>query len=138
MYLQTGFIFNSSHFSDTSDSWGVSFTIWSDTPNDIKNNFEHVIYENEDSFELVENGIQILYNCDNRKKANYFFSKKEKNDIKLPPINSFLTISRCFSVLAKIALSSTISDIKASYSSLIFWRSSAAIRRNCISKIAFA
>ena len=90
--FQTGFIFNSSHFSDTSDSWGVSFTIWSDTPNDIKNNFEHVIYENEDSFELVENGIQILYNCDNRKKANYFFSKKEKNDIKLPPIKSFLTI----------------------------------------------
>lgn len=89
---EAGFIFNSAHFSDTSNSWGVSYSIWSNEPNEIKHEFKHTIIENEDSFNLIEKGETTLYNCDNRRKANYFFNQKEKNDIPLPPIKSFLTI----------------------------------------------
>lgn len=87
-----GFLFNASHFSDTASSWGISFSIWDSNFDGNKNQFIHKIVDSDDSFNIVEIGEKILYNCDSIKKANIIFKDKEKNDIFLPPIKSFVTI----------------------------------------------
>lgn len=88
-----GFLFNASHFADTKDSWGISFSLWNNIQNDIKDNFTHklVDYDNYNC-EIVFNDNKTLYNCDNSIKSNVIFSNKEKNDVYLPPIKSFITI----------------------------------------------
>jgi len=87
-----GFLFNASHFSDTADSWGVSFSIWDIIPNVDKNNFKHNVLDIDNDYNITKMYDKILYNCDGLEKANKIFSKKEKNNIILPPIKSFITI----------------------------------------------
>jgi hypothetical protein len=87
-----GFLFNASHFSDTANSWGISFSIWDSNPNTEKNQFRHKLVDIDDMFNIIEYDEKILYNCDNLEKANNIFKNKEKNDVTLPVIKSYLTI----------------------------------------------
>jgi hypothetical protein len=87
-----GFLFNASHFSDTASSWGISFSIWDSNFDADKNQFIHKLVDTDETFNIVESNEKILYNCDGIEKANIIFKDKEKNDITLPPIKSFVTI----------------------------------------------
>jgi hypothetical protein len=87
-----GFLFNASHFSDTANSWGISFSVWDSNFESDKNQFNHKLVDTDDEFNTIESNEKILYNCDNLKKANTIFKNKEKNDVILPPIKSYLTI----------------------------------------------
>ena len=89
-----GFLFNASHFSGTASSWGISFSIWDSYFDADKNQFKHKLVDTDDTFNTVEVGEKTLYNCDGVDKANVIFKDKEKNDILLPPIKSFITIDR--------------------------------------------
>ena len=87
-----GFLFNASHFSDTASSWGISFSVWNSNFDNDKNQFKHKLVDTDDTFNIVESDDKILYNCDRVEKANIIFKEKEKNDIILPPIKSYITI----------------------------------------------
>lgn len=87
-----GFLFNASHFSDTANSWGVSFSIWKSFFCSDKTQFKHRLVDIDNEFNIVENEVKVLYNCDGLIKANYLFKDNHKNDILLPPIKSFITI----------------------------------------------
>jgi len=87
-----GFLFNASHFSGTANSWGISFSVWDSNFESDKNQFNHKLVDTDDEFNTIESNEKILYNCDNLKKANTIFKNKEKNDVILPPIKSYLTI----------------------------------------------
>jgi hypothetical protein len=87
-----GFLFNASHFSDTANSWGISFSVWDSNFESDKNQFNHKLVDTDDEFNIIESNEKILYNCDNLKKANTIFKNKEKNNVILPPIKSYLTI----------------------------------------------
>ena len=87
-----GFLFNASHFSDTANSWGVSFSIWDNLTNDVKNCFLHDILGLGIDYKITEIEKKILYNCDGLVKANNIFDIKIKNNTTLPPIKSYLTI----------------------------------------------
>ena len=89
-----GFLFNASHFSDTADTWGISFSLWNNESNSDKNIFKHILIDTDETFDIIELGEKILYNCDGINKANIIFKNKEKNDILLPPIKSFITINK--------------------------------------------
>jgi hypothetical protein len=90
--FRDGFLFNASYFDDTSDSWGVSFSVWDNKPDDNANGFEHAIVEisNED-FTVKESGRKLLYNCDGLAKANNIFIKGT-NTVSLPSMKSALNI----------------------------------------------
>lgn len=88
-----GFLFNASHFSDTASTWGIAFSLWDlHSISSNINEFPHTIVDTDNTFTIIESGEKILYNCDGLVKANNIFSIKEKNDIMLPPIKSFITI----------------------------------------------
>jgi hypothetical protein len=87
-----GFLFNASHFSDTANSWGISFSVWDSNFESDKNQFNHKLVDTDNEFNIIESNEKILYNCDNLKKANTIFKNKEKNNVILPPIKSYLTI----------------------------------------------
>jgi len=88
-----GFLFNASNFSDTSNRWGITFSIWDDISNKKKNEFIHDVLECENNIILKSNTKKIIYNCDGLIKSNMFFKQtKEKKYILLPPVKSFITI----------------------------------------------
>lgn len=87
-----GFLFNASHFSDTASTWGISFSVWGNNFNVNKNQFKHILVDTDDTFNVVEGDEKILYNCDTLEKANIIFKDKDKNDIVLPSIKSYITI----------------------------------------------
>jgi len=89
-----GFLFNASHFSDTASSWGIAFSIWDSYFDADKNQFRHKLVDTDDTFSIVEVGDKTLYNCDGIDKANVIFKDKEKNDVLLPPIKSFITVEK--------------------------------------------
>lgn len=90
--FENGFIFNASHFADASDAWGISFTCWLPTTNNVKHCFEHDIVDVDDRFFVKIKGKKILYNCDNSTKANKGFGKNPKNDIQIPLLKSALQV----------------------------------------------
>ena len=90
--FKDGFLLNASHFSDASDSWGISFSVWQDKPNNTKFAFEHTLIDIDNSSTVINVGKKILYNCDNSNKANVVFKVKDKNDIYLPPMKSALSV----------------------------------------------
>src|ERR1035437_2927523 len=90
--FKNGFLFNASHFSDTANTWGISFTLWSSNTNNIKNSFKHKIVDMNPIFEIDDIDDKHLYNCDSSIKANVIFDVKIKNDTYQPSIKSFITI----------------------------------------------
>jgi len=89
-----GFLFNASHFSDTANTWGISFSLFDNKINNNKTNFTHTLIDIDETFNTIELGNKTLYNCDKNIKANNIFKDKEKNDILLPPIKSFITVEK--------------------------------------------
>jgi len=87
-----GFLFNASHFSDTSNKWGIAFSIWDKSPNNIKCEFIHKLVDVDNDFCITYKNNKVLYNCDGLVKANIIFNDIDKNDVLLPSIKSFITI----------------------------------------------
>lgn len=87
-----GFLFNANHFSDTTDSWGVDFSIWGNGV-EIKNNLPiNVLDYTLDGF--IEIGVKDLYNMDNEKKASDWVKKdlKGKKTLDRPQMTSALKV----------------------------------------------
>lgn len=61
--------FKASHFSDVSDNWGISFSIWHNGETTDKNNFNYTLIDNENG-EIVVSGNKVIYNIDCLKSGN--------------------------------------------------------------------
>lgn len=61
--------FKASHFSDVSDNWGISFSLWHNGVNENKNNFEYTLVDNIDG-EIIKQGKKVVYNIDGLKTAS--------------------------------------------------------------------
>lgn len=55
--------FKASHFADVADTWGISFSIWSNGETNDKNNFNYTLIDNVDG-EIKEVGTKDVYNTD--------------------------------------------------------------------------
>ena len=62
--FEEGIIFNSSHFSNTASSWGITFNIWSSGQTEDIYNFKHTIIGLDDTEEIFKKGTKVLYNLD--------------------------------------------------------------------------
>lgn len=69
-----GFLFSAGHFENTSNAWGVSFSIWKPGLDSDKNDFIHDLYDLEDDVP-IKFGEKTLYNLDQKESANEFFMK---------------------------------------------------------------
>lgn len=59
-----GVVFKASHFADCSDSWGISFSIWSHGVTSDKNNFPYTLIDVNEDGEITEVGRKDIYNID--------------------------------------------------------------------------
>jgi hypothetical protein len=110
--FETAMLFKASQFDDVSDTWGISFSIWSSGETKDKNNFKHIIKELCTSNanltnEIIPVGIKNIYNLDNDKT----FSDWIKEDVKAlktydaPLLSSALKVKeKGYGRLAKDAL----------------------------------
>lgn len=55
--------FKANHFADVADTWGISFSIWSNGETNDKNNFNYTLIDNIDG-EIKEVGTKDVYNTD--------------------------------------------------------------------------
>lgn len=60
--------FKASHFSDVADTWGISFSIWSNGETIDKHNFNYNLIDNVDG-EIKVVGTKNVYNIDGQKTA---------------------------------------------------------------------
>ena len=67
--FNSGMLFNASEFADCDNSWGISFSIWSNHASRNKTDFAHTVYENNCG-EAVMLGKHTLYNVDGRVVGN--------------------------------------------------------------------
>ena len=67
--FNSGMLFNASEFADCDNSWGISFSIWSNHASRNKTDFVHTVYENNCG-EAVMLGKHTLYNVDGRVVGN--------------------------------------------------------------------
>ena len=75
--FDNGVQFKASHFSDVSNNWGISFSIWHNGETTDKNNFNYTLIDNADG-EIVGCGTKVVYNIDNKKSASLWV----KEDVK--------------------------------------------------------
>lgn len=61
-----GVLFNADNFSETSDSWGISFTIWENGITENKIDFFHSLLEISNDNEIGIIGEKYIYNGDNK------------------------------------------------------------------------
>jgi len=86
--------FQASHFSDVADSWGISFSVWTNGKTSNKNDF----YMNPIDFkdgQLVDFERICIYNMDNAISASDWVNskKKVKKDIEMITAKSSLNLS---------------------------------------------
>ena len=67
--FNSGMLFNASEFADCDNSWGISFSIWSNHASRNKADFVHTVYENNCG-EAVMLGKHTLYNVDGKVIGN--------------------------------------------------------------------
>ena len=67
--FNSGMLFNASEFADCDNSWGISFSIWSNHASRNKADFVHTVYENTCG-EAVMLGKHTLYNVDGKVIGN--------------------------------------------------------------------
>ena len=67
--FNSGMLFNASEFADCDNSWGISFSIWTNHASRNKTDFVHTVYENNCG-EAVMLGKHTLYNVDGRVVGN--------------------------------------------------------------------
>ena len=60
--------FKASHFADVADSWGISFSIWTNGETADKHNFNYTLIDNIDG-EIVKVGDKVVYNIDGETTA---------------------------------------------------------------------
>ena len=70
--------FQASHFSDVSDSWGISFTIWKSGECIDKENFRHELIDDVGG-EINVVGEKNVYNIDSLNSAMNWAKTKQKN-----------------------------------------------------------
>ena len=85
--------FKASHFADVADSWGISFSIWSNGETTDKNNFAYSLIDNTDG-EIEIIGNKVVYNVDDGEKASkWCVSAKKNNKIEMVCAKSSLNLS---------------------------------------------
>lgn len=67
--FENGCMFKASHFADVSDSWGITFNIWSNGETENRNEFIHDLVE-EQECEIIKTGEKTLYNLNGLEKAS--------------------------------------------------------------------
>lgn len=72
-----GCVFKASHFADCADTWGISFTFWTNGMSINKNDFIHTLIDVEDNH-IIEVGTKSIYNLDGLMSAKEW----AKRDIK--------------------------------------------------------
>lgn len=87
-----GFLFNANHFSDTVDSWGVDFSIWSSGQENRSSLSSDILDFTFDEFKLI--GIKNLYNMDNSNKLSDWVKNglKGKKTFDRPQLTSALKV----------------------------------------------
>jgi len=86
--------FKASHFADVADSWGISFSIWSNGFTENKNEFPHELIDSVDG-SIQELGEKIIYNTEGVLPCSIWVASKEKEgkDIEIITAKSALNIS---------------------------------------------
>lgn len=89
-----GMLFNAGYFSDTSNTWGVSFSIWTSGITDNKYEFNHDILDINDEGVIEKIGTKKIYNVDNRVQTNVWVREKLKNKetIDVPHLSSGIKV----------------------------------------------
>jgi hypothetical protein len=79
-----GMLFNASHFSDVSNLWGVSYTIWrSDNISPLREWELKLLDVNGSTFEITEVGTKKFYSTDGLKAANTWVKEKDNKSLEL-------------------------------------------------------
>lgn len=60
--FKDGVMFCANHFSDTSDSWGITFNVWTQGKTSDIHNFKHELIDTNETGEVVKVGEKDLYN----------------------------------------------------------------------------
>lgn len=87
-----GFLFNASHFSDTSDSWGVDFSIWESGTESRDSLLIKPLDVNING--VISLGEKMLYNMDNNIKASDWIKENLKGirTLEKPQLTSALKV----------------------------------------------
>ena len=92
-----GVLFNASHFSDVSNTWGINFSVWSSGETKNKREFIHHIISIEND-EIIQNGEKIIYNNDGIETAKEWIKEPIKNikqeKIQKPTLSSGIQIKK--------------------------------------------
>ena len=73
-----GMLFEANHFSDVSDNWGISFTVWKNGETDNKNEFIMDL-KNIMEGEIKSIRKKTIYNLDSSKRASEWVREEIKN-----------------------------------------------------------
>lgn len=79
--FNSGMLFNASEFADCDNSWGISFSIWTNHASRNKTDFAHIVYENNCG-EAVMLGKHTLYNVDGKIVANKWLNQISQKGVK--------------------------------------------------------
>ena len=85
--------FNASHFSDVSDNWGISFSVWKSGETPDKENFNYDLIDDIDG-EIQVIGNKVVYNSDNHTTGNDWVKETVKKiaTIDSPQLTSALRV----------------------------------------------
>ncbi|MDU4939436.1 MAG: hypothetical protein E6X34_13355 [Clostridium sp.] len=76
---ESGFMFNASYFSDVSNQWEVSFSIWSSGKNVDNNNFKFIIKEMNEKGNIIDISSKKVYNLPKEKRCSNWIKTKSKD-----------------------------------------------------------
>lgn len=77
--FKLSFYFNAGHFSNVSNKWGISMSIWNNDKNKNPNNFDFDVIE-ESNFQLCKTSTKIIYNIDDAEQTlSEYMRNKLKN-----------------------------------------------------------
>jgi hypothetical protein len=79
--FRNSMLFNAAHFSNTSNAWGISFSIWRTGITENKTDFAHTVKDLDENCKVTEIQQKIIYNADN-KEALSDWVRKEIRGIK--------------------------------------------------------
>ena len=83
--------FKASHFADVADSWGISFSIWSNGVAENKNEFNYSVIDEADG-EIKKISNSIVYNIDNSTSLSDWLKIKIDKSEEVPTMRSALRL----------------------------------------------
>jgi len=95
--FKTSFYFNAGYFSNVSNSWGISMSIWSNEKNINNNEFEFDIIEKNENFNLCKMDTKIIYNLDKKNQTLSEYMRNKTKGMKTydyPNFSNSLTIKK--------------------------------------------